>query len=119
MKLSIITLIVELLLSGMPAYEIETMVCTAIAESSMNVLATNTNSNKSTDIGLYQINTIWHKTPPCDKDLFNPRNNIRCATHIYYTQGLNAWYGYKAKCNSPKKLQKTIQNYLIYTKSLD
>jgi len=64
--------------------------CIANAESGGNANAENYNTNGSTDIGLYQVNSInWSAcsggSPPCDPD-----TNTACAHQIWQWGG-NTW----------------------------
>ncbi len=83
--------------AGFPESAVPTMVCVAKHESSYYTGATNTNTNGTTDYGLFQINSYyWGKT--CDataSELMNPSVNAACAKIVYKQQGLNAWYGYQ------------------------
>ncbi len=91
--------------AGFPESAVPTMVCVAKYESSFYTGATNTNTNGTTDYGLFQINSYyWGKT--CDvtgAELMNPVVNAACAKIVYKQQGLNAWYGYqyhRSECDS-------------------
>lgn len=85
---------------GVPEAAVPRLVCTAKWESSFYDRASNRNNNGSTDRGLFQINSIHlGGTPGCGTSaeaLYDPATNTRCAAAIYRTQGMNAWYGYKA-----------------------
>lgn len=74
------------------------MVCTAKWESSFYSGATNRNRNGSTDYGLFQINDrSWLDSCGVNgDDLLDPATNTACALVVYQSQGLGAWYGYKA-----------------------
>jgi hypothetical protein len=94
--------------------EAKTITCIAEYESSFAPTAVNQNKNGSFDIGLMQINTVWHDASDVcyhfDKyeGLFNPVNNLRCAKHVYDKQGFEAWYGYqynKDECDNNYKIK--------------
>jgi hypothetical protein len=82
------------------------MVCTAKWESSFYERATNRNNNGSVDYGLFQINSIHFHDAGCPSSgtaLFDASANAKCAYRVYKSQGINAWYGYKAhrtECDS-------------------
>ena len=62
------------------------------AESGCNPEAVNTsNSDRSTDTGLLQINSV-HGVPM--EELKNPTKNIAVAWSVYKKQGLKAWSVY-------------------------
>lgn len=93
--------------AGFPENMVGTMVCTAKYESSFYDRATNTNTNGSTDYGLFQINSIHiggtAGCPTSAEPLFDVTTNAACALAIYNMQGIKAWYGYqkhKAECDS-------------------
>lgn len=91
--------------SGFPESSIGTMVCTSKYESSYNCDAKNTNTDKSSDYGLFQINSYWwcsgdpmSKYNGCNiacTSLYNCQSNSNCAYTVWKQQGYNAWYGYK------------------------
>lgn len=62
----------------------------------MRCNATNTNSNKSIDRGLFQINSI-HSAKYTGKDIFNCETNIDVAYQIYKASKWNAWSAFKNK----------------------
>lgn len=77
---------------GFPAADQAIMVAIAFAESGGNTQALNTsNSNGSSDRGLFQINSIhgYNATSLMDGEF-----NARAALDIYRTQGLEAWSAY-------------------------
>ena len=79
----------------LPAHVAAKMMCIAYEESKFDTKAINTfNSNGTTDIGLYQINSVWHNK--CN-NLTDVHSNIKCALMIYNKQGITAWSTYK-KC---------------------
>ena len=101
--------------SGFPESSIGTMVCTSKYESSYNCDAKNTNTDKSSDYGLFQINSYyWCSGDPMSKynscnipctSLYNCQSNSNCAYTVWKQQGYNAWYGYKnhkSECDSYK-----------------
>jgi lysozyme C len=101
--------------SGFPESSIGTMVCISKYESSYNCDAKNTNTDGSSDYGLFQINSYyWCSGDPKSKynecgiscsSLYNCQSNSNCAYKVYREQGYNAWYGYKyhkTECDSYK-----------------
>lgn len=95
--------------SGFPESSIGTMVCISKYESSYNCDAKNTNTDASSDYGLFQINSYyWCSGDPQSKynecaascsSLFNCQSNSNCAYKVWKQQGYNAWYGYKSHKN--------------------
>jgi lysozyme C len=101
--------------SGFPESSIGTMVCISKYESSYNCDAKNTNTDGSSDYGLFQINSYyWCSGDPKSKynecgiscsSLFTCQSNSNCAYKVWKQQGYNAWYGYKyhkSECDSYK-----------------
>jgi len=101
--------------SGFPESSIGTMVCISKYESSYNCDAKNTNTDGSSDYGLFQINSYyWCSGDPKSKyndcgvtcsSLYNCQTNSNCAYKVWKQQGYNAWYGYKyhkTECDSYK-----------------
>jgi len=101
--------------AGFPESSIGTMVCISKYESSYNCDAKNTNTDGSSDYGLFQINSYyWCSGDPKSKynecgiscsSLYNCQSNSNCAYTVYRQQGYNAWYGYKyhkSECDSYK-----------------
>lgn len=101
--------------SGFPETSIGTMVCISKYESSYNCDAKNTNTDGSSDYGLFQINSYyWCSGDPQSKynecgttciSLYNCQSNSNCAYKVWKQQGYNAWYGYKyhkSECDSYK-----------------
>nr|BFD33486.1 hypothetical protein GTC16762_31050 [Pigmentibacter ruber] len=83
-------------LHGFSEREIPVMYCIAKLESSFNPRAQNFNRNKTFDTGIFQINDIWLKQCQMSrKDLFDVRNNAKCARLVLYRQGFTAWTTYK------------------------
>lgn len=64
------------------------MIAIANAESGLNPKAVNVNRNGSTDIGLFQINSVHGYD---ELSLFDVKKNIEAAREIYKHQGLRAW----------------------------
>jgi lysozyme C len=91
--------------AGFDEATVPKMVCTAKYESSFYERASHTNTNGTTDYGLFQINSIHLGSGGCAKTasaVYDPSANAHCAHVIYSEQGLNAWYGYKrhsTECN--------------------
>lgn len=101
--------------SGFPETSIGTMVCISKYESSYNCDAKNTNTDGSSDYGLFQINSYyWCSGDPKSKynecgvsctSLYNCQSNSNCAYKVWKQQGYTAWYGYqyhKSECDSYK-----------------
>jgi hypothetical protein len=94
--------------AGFPSEVIPKMVCTAKYESSFYERASNRNRNGSIDRGLLQINSIHLGSPGCPSRananaLYTASTNASCGLKIYRSQGMGAWYGYRAhkrKCDS-------------------
>lgn len=60
----------------------------------------NGNTNKSVDIGKYQINSVWNATATkMGLDLTKEKDNEAFAMHIYHTRGTEDWYSSKACWN--------------------
>ena len=97
-----------LLFAGFTSTESHTMTCVAKYESSLRPGAINLhNENGTIDVGLFQINTIWHnRISYCELDkLQNPMYNVKCARYIYEIQGIRAWVAYninKEECDKYK-----------------
>ena len=90
-------------------------VCISKYESSYNCDAKNTNTDGSSDYGLFQINSYyWCSGDPKSKynecgiscsSLYNCQSNSNCAYKVWKEQGYNAWYGYKyhkSECDNYK-----------------
>jgi hypothetical protein len=71
----------------------KTALAIAKAESGLRCNATNNNTNKSKDSGLFQINSI-HKAKYQGKDIFDCKTNIDVAYQIYQSSGWNPWVAY-------------------------
>jgi hypothetical protein len=69
------------------------MAAIAMAESSGRVGATNSNSNGSTDRGLWQINSV-HSEFDANRLLTDPLYNAQAAVAIEKSSGLGAWVTY-------------------------
>lgn len=64
----------------------------ARAESGMREDAWNINSNRTLDLGIFQINSVhWEKEGCSPKELFDARKNVDCAYKIYKSSGWGAW----------------------------
>lgn len=70
----------------------DVMVAIAKAESGLNPKASNVNRNGSSDIGLFQVNSIHGYD---DLEMFDPEKNIEAARKIYEKQGLTAWVAFQ------------------------
>ena len=95
--------------AGFTPAEAHVMTCVSFYESSHRPAAINlANRNGSIDVGLFQINTIWHnRIPYCELDkLQNPMYNVKCARYVYELQGYEAWYGYRYN-------EQTCKNYKV------
>ena len=56
----------------------------------------NANTNKSVDIGKYQINSIWRKkATEMGLDLTKEKDNEEFAMYLYKTHGTEPWYSSK------------------------
>jgi len=99
--------------AGFPEASIGTMVCIAKWESSFNCVATNHNTDGSTDYGLFEINSYYwcsgdakSKYNECNvscQSLVDCQANANCAHKVYQEQGYKAWYGYQshsAECDA-------------------
>lgn len=64
------------------------MIAVAKAESNLNPLATNRNTNGSRDIGLFQINSVHGGN---DLEMFDVDKNLEAARKVYDKQGITAW----------------------------
>lgn len=98
--------------NGVPRNELPDWVCLVKSESNFNTRATNTNTDKSKDWGIFQINDRYWCKPSdgrksanecnlsCEKDLFTDdiTKAITCAKKIKKQQGFKAWYGWQKKC---------------------
>jgi hypothetical protein len=85
--------------AGFPESAVGQMICTMKYESSFYEKASNKNKNGTTDYGLLQINSVHLGDRGCPADaagLDSAADNVRCALAVYKSQGINAWYGYKA-----------------------
>lgn len=81
--------------AGFPAAMVPVMVAIAMAESSLRPTATHTNSNGSTDYGLFQINSS-HTDVLGMGSWSDPYVNAKMAKVIYDRQGLAAWSVYNS-----------------------
>jgi hypothetical protein len=60
----------------------------------------NANTNKTVDIGKYQINSIWNKkATELGLNLTDEKDNEAMAMYIYKTHGTEPWYSSKACWN--------------------
>jgi len=77
-------------------YECKIALSVARAESGMRADAFNTNTNKSLDLGIFQVNSVhWEKDGCHLTDLVDPYKNVDCAKKIYDASGWNAWSVWK------------------------
>ena len=77
-------------------YECKIALSVARAESGMRSDAFNTNTNKSLDLGIFQVNSVhWGKEGCHLNDLVDPYKNVDCAFQIYEGSGWNAWSVWK------------------------
>ncbi len=67
------------------------MIAVFKAESGLNPMATNKNTNGSRDIGIAQINSVHGHD---DLEMFDVDKNLKVAREIYDKQGILAWYGF-------------------------
>lgn len=76
------------------------MICTAKYESSFHEQATNSNTNGTTDYGVFQINSIHVGStagcPSTTQELLDATTNAQCAMGVFNIQGLEAWVAYKS-----------------------
>jgi len=104
--------------AGFPAAIVPVMVAIAMAESSLNPNATHSNSNGSTDYGLWQINTI-NRDALALGDWRDPATNARMAYMIYQRQGLKAWTVYNTGAYQSKMPKVTADIGAVFTPGLD
>lgn len=78
--------------AGFTGSQIPIMVAIALAESSGNPGATHTNSNGSTDYGLWQINSVHNFSG----NLLDPQVNAAAARTVFNSQGFQAWSTYNS-----------------------
>ena len=78
-----------MLAAGFPPSELKTGEGIAAAESGGNPLATNSNSNGTTDYGVWQINSV-HSDLLASGDWKNPADNTRMAHSVWAAAG-NSW----------------------------
>lgn len=64
------------------------MIAVAKAESGLNPLATNRNTNGSRDIGIFQVNSVHGGD---DLEMFDVDKNLVAAREVYDKQGITAW----------------------------
>ncbi len=77
------------------AYECKTAIAIARAESGMREEAVGINTNKTIDVGIFQINTVHFKKEGCAlKDLVDAYKNVDCAYQIWEDQGWTPWVAY-------------------------
>lgn len=98
--------------NGIPRSDLPDWVCLVKAESNFNTKATNTNTNKTKDWGIFQINDKWWCKSSdgrfsydecklnCEDDLLTDdiTKATNCAKKIKSRQGFKAWYGWQKKC---------------------
>ncbi|XP_040265621.1 lysozyme C-like isoform X1 [Bufo bufo] len=110
-------------LGGYKGYSLENWICTAFHESGFNTAATNYNRpDKSTDYGIFQINSRWwcndYKTPrsknACNVDCKvllgdDISQAIKCAKRVVSDpNGMAAWVAWRKHCKG-KNLSKWTQ----------
>jgi hypothetical protein len=78
---------------GFPPTAIPRLFCVAYLESGFKMNAKNTNKNGTTDVGLFQINSVW--LDQCGDPGRSLEANLDCAKVVLDHQGLNAWVTYK------------------------
>ena len=82
----------ELVASYFPATSVNKALKVMRCESNGRPDAVNQNTNKSTDYGLFQINSVHSQRVDGDlESLFDPTTNVRVASEIYSEQGFNPW----------------------------
>ncbi|XP_037549109.1 lysozyme C isoform X1 [Nematolebias whitei] len=107
---------------GMDGYKgvsLANWVCLTQWESSYNTRAVNHNSDKSTDYGIFQINSrYWCKDGhtkssntckvSCSDLLADVNKSINCAKRVAAHQGVGAWVAWRAHCKN-KNLSKYLR----------
>lgn len=82
--------------AGFPDDQLVTAVAVAFAESGFNATAINrSNSNGSTDYGLWQINSVHNFPEVANGTWRDPKVNASMALRVYRRQGWNAWSVYR------------------------
>jgi hypothetical protein len=81
--------------AGFPADQAPTAAAVALAESSGNPTATHTNNNRSTDYGLWQINSV-HGSLLAGKNWRDPQVNAQMAYAVWKGSGWKAWSTYNS-----------------------
>jgi len=77
------------------AYDCKTAIAVAKAESGLREDAIGINTNKTIDVGIFQINTVHFKKPECQlKDIVDAKKNVDCAYSIWKAQGFQPWVAY-------------------------
>lgn len=82
-------------IKGFDEYYIPRLFCIAKLESNLDPTATNTNRNKTFDVGLFQINSIWENVCHKKEYLYDTEKNIDCAKIIVSKNGLKPWVTYR------------------------
>ena len=78
------------------AFDCKIALSVARAESGMRADAFNTNTNRSLDFGIFQINSVhWEKEGCHLTDLVDPYKNVDCAKKLYDASGWGIWSVYK------------------------
>lgn len=82
--------------AGFTGNDLTIAVAVAYGESGgkPNAVNHNTDSKKSTDFGLWQINDYWNADILRMGSWSNPADNARMAYAVYKRQGWKAWYAY-------------------------
>ena len=83
-------------ISGEEMVDSDLAVRVARAESSLNTKATNTNTDKSIDRGLYQINSKWHPEVTADQ-AFDAEFSIRFFCKAFKNGNLSWWNASKSR----------------------
>uniref|UniRef100_A0A8C0XMK8 lysozyme n=1 Tax=Castor canadensis TaxID=51338 RepID=A0A8C0XMK8_CASCN len=107
-------------MDGYKGIKLSQWMCIAKWESNYNTGVTNRNRDKSTDYGIFQINSRYWcndgKTPGAKnacgvscKDLLKDdiTKSVECAKKVVSTQGINAWVAWKKHC-----LNKDLSQYV-------
>lgn len=77
---------------GFPKKSLKTMYCIAKWESNLNPKAINMNTNRTIDVGLFQINSAWfERCGASAHSLYDVNENARCALTVLKESGFSAW----------------------------
>lgn len=86
---------------GYDDYTISDFIKIARCESGFNLdpnaININNDKHKSMDVGIFQINTYWHRDRVTVKEMLDPVKNIDFAYQLLSEQGFNPWNSSKNK----------------------